>query len=176
MGKLVKFISLEDFKKILKTETKPEYKLCYVLAYGSGLRISEILGPHKNSNQEIKPLTADQIDLNTKQIRIFGKGGKERISVINPLFPIKENMLKLLPIKKSRTALQSRFSIISQKALGKKLNFHILRHGFGNHMANDRSIPLPMVQGFLGHSRLDTTGIYAHANPVQSINKVWEGF
>jgi len=175
-AKLIKFISLDDFKKVLKAEKKPEYKLAYVLAFGSGLRISEILGPHKNSNQEIKPLVREQINLDTKQIRLLGKGKKERITVINPLFPLKENMLKLLPIKKSRTALQSRFSSLSEKVLGRRLNFHVLRHGFGNFMVNDREIPIPIVQGFMGHARGEMTMHYAKANPTASINKVWEGF
>lgn len=176
MGKLIKFISVEDFKKVLKAEPDNRHKLAYVLAFGSGLRISEIVGPAKNSNQEIKPLTAEQVDLQRKQIKVYGKGGRERITVINPLFPIKENMLKLLPLDIPRSTLQWRFTSHCQKVLGKSLSFHVLRHGFGNHMANDRSIPMPMVMGFMGHSRLDTTGIYAKANPKQAIDKVWEGF
>ena len=165
--KLIKFISLEEDKK---------YKLAYVLAFGSGLRISEIVGPSGNSNQEIKPLTSEQINLETKQIKVFGKGSKERITVINPLFPLKENMLKLLPLKIERRTLHNRFSKLTEKVLKKKMSFHTLRHGFANHMANDRKISLPMLQGFGGWSRLDTVGIYTHANPKQAIAEVWEGF
>ena len=174
--KLVRFISTEDFKKVLKAEKDNDFKLAYVLAFGSGLRISEIVGPASNSNQEIKPLEAHQVDLNTKQIRIFGKGGKERITVINPLFPIKENMLRLLPIKINRRTLEMRFKKLCNKILGKPLNFHTLRHGFANHMLNERNLPMPMVQGFGGWARLDTVGIYAKANPQQAIDRVWEGF
>jgi len=174
--KLVKFISLEEFKKILRAESDKRFKLCYVLAFGSGLRISEIVGPSGNSNQEIKPITKDQINLETKQIKVFGKGGKERITVINPFFPLKENMLKLLPLKIERRTLQYRFSRLCEKVLNKKMSFHTLRHGFANHMANDRKISLPMLQGFGGWSRLDTVGIYTHANPKQAISEVWEGF
>lgn len=174
--KLIKFISTEDFQKVLKAEKDNSRKLAYVLAFGSGLRISEIVGPAENSNQEIKPLEAHQVDLNTKQIKILGKGGKERITVINPLFPIKENMLRLLPIKIERRTLQNRFKNLCKKVLGKSLNFHTLRHGFANHMLNERNMPMPMVQGFGGWARLDTVGIYAKANPVQAIDKVWEGF
>jgi site-specific recombinase XerC len=176
MGKLIKFISTGEFRKILKAETDNSRKLAYVLAFGSGLRISEIVGPAPNSNQEIKPLEAHQIDLQTKQIKVFGKGGKERITVINPLFPLKENMLHLLPLNIERRTLQNRFKALCKKVLGKPLNFHTLRHGFANHMLNERGLPMPMVQGFGGWARLDTVGIYAKANPVQAIEKVWEGF
>jgi len=62
------------------------------------------------------------------------------------------------------------------RTLGRELNFHTLRHGFANHMLNERGLSMPMVQGFGGWERLDTVGIYAKANPEQAINKVWEGF
>lgn len=176
MSKLIRFISLEDFQKVLKAEKNQRYKLAYVLGFGSGLRISEIVGPDKKSNQEIKPLTAKDVNLDLKQIKVFGKGGKERITVINPLFPLNDKHLKLLPLVISRRTLQNRFRKLCEKTLGKELNFHTLRHGFANHMINERNLPMPMVQGFGGWSRLDTMGIYAKANPTQAINKVWEGF
>lgn len=176
MGKLIKFISLDDFSKVLSAEKDKEFKLAYVLAFGSGLRISEIVGPAKNSNQEIRPLTKEQVNLQTKQIKILGKGGKERITVINPLFPLNEKMLSILPLNIPRTTLQYRFSSLCKEVLGKKLSFHTLRHGFANHMANDRGISMPMLQGFGGWARLDTVGIYAVANPKVAVDKVWEGF
>jgi site-specific recombinase XerC len=176
MGKLIRFISTDEFRKILKAEQDNKFKLAYVLAFGSGLRISEIVGPASNSNQDIKAITPEQIDLASRQIKVFGKGGKERITVINPLFPIKDSMLKLLPLKIERRTLQNRFKGICKKTLGKPLNFHTLRHGFANHMLNERGLPMPMVQGFGGWARLDTVGIYAKANPIQAIDKVWEGF
>lgn len=174
--KLIRFISTEEFRKLLKVEKDNDYKLAYVLAFGSGLRISEIVGPAPNSNQEIKPLIKDQVDLQSRQIKVLGKGGKERITVINPMFPIKESMLNLLPLHIERRTLQGRFKRLCEKVLGKSLNFHTLRHGFANHMINERNIPLPMVQGFGGWARLDTVGIYAKANPAAAVDKVWEGF
>lgn len=195
--------------------------LAYILAFGSGLRISEIAGlreeicPECNGRLKntfavdsfnkkikkkecvdckkiwdsikckrskdvwkIKPIEAEQINLKTNQIRVFGKGGKERITVVNPLFPIREHMLKLLPLGIPRTTLQRRFRILTLKVLKRKLNFHILRHGFANHFLNERDppLPMPMVQGFGGWARLDTVGIYAKANPLAAVNKVWEGF
>jgi site-specific recombinase XerC len=174
--KLIRFISVEEFRKVLKAETDNSRKLAYVLGFGSGLRISEIVGAAPNSNQDIKPLKQNQVDLQSKQIKVLGKGGKERITVINPLFPIRESMLKLLPLKIERRTLQNHFKKLCMKVLDKDLTFHTLRHGFANHMLNDRSLSMPMVQGFGGWARLDTVGIYAVANPQQAINKVWEGF
>jgi len=175
MAKLIKFISPQEFEKVVKAEKSKEFKLAYLLAFSSGLRISEIVGPAPNSNQEIKPIQASQINLQTKQIKIFGKGGKERITLVNPDYPIKDYMLKLLPLKIERRTLQNRFTKLTEKILLKKLNFHTLRHGFANYMLNEKNYPMPVVQGFGGWARLDTVGLYAKANPQSAIDKIWEG-
>lgn len=174
MARLIKYLELEDFKKILKAEKDRRYKLMYVLAFGSGLRISEIIGPAKNSNQQIKALTKDQVDIEKRQIRIFGKGGKERIATTSPW--IKENHLSMLPLNIKRRTAQYHFSKLTERVLKKKLNFHMLRHGWANWMVNIKNIPLPIVQTLGGWSRLDTVGIYAKANPVKAIERVWEEF
>ena len=167
--KLVKFIEIEEFKKVLAEEKDKKFKLAYVLAFGSGLRISEIVGFN-----EIKPLTKDQIDLDKHQIRLFGKRGKERITVTSPW--LNKTNIELLPLDIPRRTLQGRFTRLCSRVLDKKLNIHTLRHGFANYMANDKNVPLPMVQQMLGHSRLDTTGIYTKANPVKTIETAWESF
>lgn len=176
MGRLIKFISTQEFNQILRAEGGKEFKLAYVLAFGSGLRISEIVGASKRSNQEIKALTKEQVNLEARQIKVFGKGGKERITCIDPQYPLKTSILGLLPLDIPRTTLQARFRRLCKRVLGKGLNFHTLRHGFANRLINERGIPLPIVQGFGGWSRLDTVGLYAKANPKQSIDKLWEGW
>jgi len=175
---LVRFIEFEEFKKILSAEKDKNFKLAYVLAFGSGLRISEILGyegiSSKNKPIKIPPLTKEMIDLDKHQIILQGKGGKQRISVTSKW--LTKSNLDLLPLKINRRTLQRRFTLLSKKVLGRSLNFHTLRHGFGNFMANDKGVPLPMVQQMLGHSRLDTTGIYTKSNPIKTIETAWEKF
>ena len=168
--KMVRFIEIEEFKKLLTAEKEKEFKLTYALAMGSGLIISDIVG-YKNL---IKPLTKEQIDLEKHQIRILGKGGKERITVTSPW--LNKTNIELLPLNIPRRTLQGRFTRLCKKVLGKSLSFHTLRHGFANYMANEKKVPLPMVQSMLGHSRLDTTGIYTKSNPIQAINTAWESF
>ncbi len=170
--KLIKFIEIEEFKKILKVEKDKNFKLAYVLAFGSGLRISEIIGYKK---ADIQPLFVEQIDLQKHQIKILGgKGKKDRITVTSPW--LNESNIKLLPLHIYRGTLQYRFKALCKRLLGKNLSFHTLRHGFANYMANDKGVPLPMIQGMLGHSRLDTTGVYTKANPTKAIEKAWESF
>lgn len=172
--KLIRYIEIEEFKKVLKSEKDRKYKLAYVLAFGSGLRISEILGPAKNSNQEIKPLTQNQVNLDKHQIRVLGKGNKERITVTSPW--LNEKNIKLLPLAINRRTIQNRFKVTCERVLKKSLNFHTLRHGFANYMANEKNVPLPLLQQLGGWSRLDTVGIYTKANPVKAVKAAWESF
>lgn len=212
----IEFIDFEEFQKIYKNCNDNKMKLCLALGYGSGLRISEIVGLRKRLSRcckselyskkieergrklkkhfcskcdkevlinkaifsktewSISPLTSDKINLEKHQIRIDeAKGGKWRVTVTSPL--IKENMLKYLPIKIPRRTLQYRFDSLTKKILGKKMSFHILRHGFGNYQANIAHLPLPVVQGLMGHSRLDTTGIYTKVNPEFAVEQAWKG-
>jgi len=172
--KLVRFITIDEFKTLLGKEKDKEFKLAYVLGFGSGLRISEVVGLSYNGMWTIKPLEQSQVNLKTHQIRLFGKGKKERVTTTSPW--LKESNISLLPLNINRRTLQDRFTKLSEKILRKRLTFHTLRHGFANYMANEKGVPLPMVQAMLGHSRLDTTGIYTKSNPVQAIERAWEAF
>jgi integrase len=76
--------------------------------------------------------------------------------------------MKLLPLKVSRRTLERRAKEAGKEILGKDIHFHSLRHGFGSHLAGSGR-PIHEVQMLMGHSRLDTTGIYLHANPKQAV-------
>lgn len=198
MTKIINYIKEEEFFKLLKAEKKEKFKLAYKLAFGSGLRISEIVG-YKRSPQpkanigddesstssatnnktghktaEIQPLQPSQIDIQAKTIKVIGgKGMKDRMV---PLFPgFKESDLKLLPLEISRSGLQAHFSKHCIKVLGRKCNFHQLRHGFAVASVK-RKVQLPFIQHALGHTRLDTTGIYTQASPddvMEAFRKGW---
>jgi integrase len=187
--KRIDFITFEEFKKLYKVEKNKKMKLCILLGFGSGLRISEIIGykrrfKRKTNKQtkvieyfkddsEIPPLTKDMIRFKEHQIRLNdAKGNKWRTTIIPPAF--EETMINLLPIKIPRRTIQYRFEQLSKKVLNKRMSFHTLRHGFGNYQANVLKLPLPIVQQMMGHSRLDTTGIYTKANPEQAISESWK--
>ena len=215
MEKRIEYIEFDEVKKIYKAEKDKSTKLAILLGFGSGLRISEIIGLEKeispcckaeviterrkltgktlkfkvcsNCKKDVKqseikrkkgewlipPLTKDKVDLVKHQIRIdLAKGGKWRVTVTPPA--LEESMLSLLPINIPRRTLQDRFCRLTKKTLGKRMSFHILRHGFGNYQVNVLHVPLPIVQQLMGHSRLDTTGIYTKANPEFAIQQSWK--
>jgi integrase len=194
--KLINYIKEEEFFKLVKAEKKDKFKLAYKLAFGSGLRISEIIGykrktpigkgllldpkeghgPKAQPSEplEIQPLHKEQIDLQAKTIKVIGgKGMKDRIV---PLFPgFKESDLKLLPLQIKRSTLQAHFKTLGKKVLSRDVTFHQLRHGFGVASTKKR-VPMPFIQQAMGHSRLDTTGIYTAASPedmLEGYKRAW---
>ena len=182
MKKRIDFISFEDFTKLFKNCKDKKLKVAMILGYGSGLRISEIVGYQRKfkyikkekifDGTQIPYLTSDKIDFKKHQIRIDdSKGGKWRVAPLSPAFRME--YLKMLPLNLQRRTLQNRFYKLTEKVLGKRLSFHILRHGFGNYMVNVKKLPITMVQGLMGHSSVAVTGVYAKANPQDAIDEAW---
>ena len=179
MKKLPRTITQEEFEKLfsetikLKNKSKKrksrinQYMIAMLLGFEAGLRISEIVG----YKDKIKPLTKEQIQ--DSNIKILGKGQKERI-VPRPR-RLNQKSIDELPLKVNRRSLQKFVEVMGLKVLNKKISFHTLRHGFGSHLAG-MNRPLHEIQMLLGHSRLDTTGIYLHANPIKAIEGAREVF
>ena len=145
------------------------------ILYASGIRVSEIVN-----------LNLGQIDLDNKEIRVIGKGQKERIVLIgqpaaDALISYLNSGRKDLLEKKTEAVFISRFGkrllarrvqkIIDQyaQAIGikRKVHPHMLRHTFATHML-DGGADLRVVQELLGHSSLTTTQIYTHVSKSQA--------
>jgi len=179
--KLPKIITQVEFEELHSAAVKLErnaskkrkvrirqYRLAMILGFEAGMRISEIVG----YKDKVPKLTKDKVE--SASIRIeSGKGGKDRI-VPRPK-RVNENALKMLPLTIQRRSLQHFVKNLGKKILNKHITFHTLRHGFGSHLAGSGR-PLHEIQMLMGHSRLDTTGIYLHANPVEAIKKATEVF
>ena len=191
--KLPKIISEEEFLKLhdaaKKIESKSkkrkhtirEFRLAMILGFYSGLRISEIVGFEdrdktlasrhgKGPTQiiwRVPKLTKDNIE--DSHIRInSGKGQKDRI-VPRPRL-LNQNAIDMLPLKIGRRSIQRFITKLGKDVLGKEISFHTLRHGFVT-LCIEKGMDLHEVQMFAGHSRLDTTGIYLHANPKKALDK-----
>lgn len=180
--KLPKIITQEEFEKILaytfktKKKNKKKYALAMLLGFEAGMRISEIVGLKYKDEKDykIQPLEKNNVDMNQNTIRIVGgKGQKDRIVPLPKRF--NSAAYKMLPLDISRRSLQWSIKKIGKKVLKKDISFHTLRHGFGSHLAGEGR-PLHEIQMLMGHSRLDTTGIYLHANPKKAIEKARDVF
>ena len=180
-------VNKEDFKKLLAVTKKPEHKIAFILAWGSGCRISEIAGGKRADGTMMKKLMPEDIHL--KEHKIFirqAKGMKDRITY-SPR-ELKQKDLKYFPIKIGKRAVQGAFLRISLKAginwkigtymrKGKEVplyryHFHCLRSSFVTRLL-DRGVPPHQVQLLAGHSNLSTTSGYAKANPDDAIENIF---
>ena len=177
-----------DFIKLLNVTKKTEHRLAFILAYGSGLRISEIAGGKRSDGTTMEKLMPENIHL--KEHKIFvrqAKGMKDRITY-SPKW-LKQRDLKCFPIKIGKRAIQGAFLRNSLKAginweIGKyirkekevpiyKYHFHCLRSSFVTRLLN-KGVPIHHVRLLAGHENLSTTSGYAKSNPIDAIESVLE--
>lgn len=162
--KLPKSVRVEEFKVYSGIIPKKdiEAKISCLLAYGAGLRISEVLRcdvPHFQGDKLFIPES---------------KYGVERFVPIPKGW--KDEFLKYLPLKTTKRTLQRKFKKYSKLAkLPNYYTFHSLRHGFATRCI-ESGMPLNMVQVLLGHSNISTTSVYVKANPIDAIKNYMENF
>ncbi|GHA61296.1 tyrosine recombinase XerC [Photobacterium aphoticum] len=149
------------------------------LMYGAGLRLSELVG-----------LNVKDINLRKGDLRVIGKGDKERIvpfaglakewvghwlQVRGDVAAVDEPGLFVskLGSRISNRNVQKRMMEWGQKqAVSSHINPHKLRHSFATHML-ESSGDLRAVQELLGHANLTTTQIYTHLD-FQHLAKVYD--
>ena len=155
--KLPKSVRPEEWK-LLILAIPPKDKLArvaFLLAYGSGMRISEVGRCKKEHFRENSIFIPES------------KYGVERVVPIPKGW--RKEFFKELPIKKSQRTLQRKFKKYAKKAkLNPLYSFHSLRHGFATRLLESGS-PINQVQLLLGHANLATTSVYTKANPVDAI-------
>lgn len=141
--------------------------------YAGGLRVSELVG-----------LDLGQYDLQRGEVRVWGKGGKERIALLGqpaqhwlrryvadgrpqlagPRAKSRALFLNRLGSRLSARSVQSvlrRYTL--QAGLDKHITPHVLRHTFATHLL-DGGADLRVVQELLGHAQLSTTQVYTHVS------------
>jgi len=159
--KIPEVIIQEDMFKILKATKNEKHKIAFALGFYECMRVSEIVN-----------LLPENIDKGQKIIRIKqAKGGKDRNI---PIAPEVFRGLKHIPIGIGIRALQIAFNNITNKVLGSKKNFHLLRHSGASYYLNKKKWDLRSVQVFLGHSKISTTEIYTHVSPENLVERMWE--
>ncbi|MBN6066102.1 tyrosine recombinase XerC [Aggregatibacter actinomycetemcomitans] len=170
---LPKNIDTDQVQQLLANDSKEPIDIrdraIIELLYGSGLRLSELQGLNLNS-----------IHLRSREVRVIGKGNKERVVPLGRyashaiqqwlkvrlLFNPKDDALFVSQLgnRMSHRAIQMRLETWGiRQGLNSHLNPHKLRHSFATHML-EASSDLRAVQELLGHSNLSTTQIYTHLN------------
>ncbi|GAA0856410.1 tyrosine recombinase XerC [Aliiglaciecola litoralis] len=149
------------------------------LTYGCGLRLAELAG-----------LNLQDV-MSNGQIRVIGKGRKERILPVGKTALLwlkkwlKQRVLLSPPMNEKAVFVSMHKRRISHRQiakrmqlwakyqqLDKKVNPHKLRHSYATHML-ESSGDLRAVQELLGHANLSTTQVYTHLD-FQHLAKVYD--
>ena len=165
-----KIISKQDFIKMFNSEFNLKHKLWIMLAYGSGLRISEVAS-----------LKVSDILSKEHKIRVIGKGDKERYAPL-PDFTLKllrlywiQNKDKItnnyfFPGKYKATkgtcitsfGIKEAFQKIKENNnLDNSITFHTLRHSYATEFIKNGG-DIWELKNILGHSSINTTSMYLH--------------
>ncbi|MDR2661717.1 MAG: tyrosine-type recombinase/integrase [Treponema sp.] len=157
-------LSRAEIRQLLDTEQNPKHRLLLMLAYSSGLRVSELVA-----------LKREHVDFSRRTLLVYGaKGRRDRLTLLGERAAafLKEYCELygitgwIFPGQKgghiqTRTA-QSVFDKAAAKALiNKQVSIHSLRHTFATHLL-ENGTDIKYIQTLLGHRNLRTTERYIH--------------
>ena len=180
-------LSIDEVTQLIDAVPDGEYadaldlrdKALLELLYGTGARISEVMG-----------LTVDDVTDNDGILRITGKGNKQRLVPIGskaveaveaylvrarPLLAQGKSHALLLNTRGGALSRQSAWAILKNAAaragLDKDISPHTLRHSYATHLL-EGGADVRVVQELLGHSSVTTTQIYTHVT-AENLRQVW---
>ncbi len=179
--RLPSFLTVEETVQLLEapdlsTPQGQRDRALLELLYAAGLRVSELVS-----------LNLEQVDLDTNEIRVRGKGSKERMGLIGEPAAralrayLSQGRPKLSGKKRSSALFLNRDGgrlparriqkILEKYArstnIDKRVHPHLLRHTFATHLL-DGGADLRVVQELLGHAQLSSTQIYTHVSKSQA--------
>ncbi len=172
--KLPNYMEYNELEELIRSslegKNSERNNLIVELLYATGLRVSELVS-----------IKLNDIDFNDQNIRVMGKGSKERIVYFGEyalesmkkyidgerkeklknidcewLFPGKDD--KHLTTRTVELVIENLMKSVSVKS---HVSPHTLRHTFATHMLNS-GCDIRVVQELLGHENLTTTEVYTH--------------
>jgi len=161
------FFNQDEITKIIKQTSNIKHKTMLMLAYGTGMRVSEVTA-----------LKVWQIDSKRMQIIIEqAKGKKDRVTTLSPvlLVMLREYFMAYKPKREgylfcgqnesepySSRSLQLVLQAAKQRAgILKPGSVHALRHSFATHLL-DKGTDVTLIMKLLGHNDIKTTLRYLH--------------
>ena len=155
-------------------------RLVLALFYGTGMRVAELAG-----------LAEGDINQFQKQVKVLGKGNKERIVPLQDnilealrlylnmrtLIPNADSTKALLLTEKGQPLYPRAIQRLVKKALDgvttlDKKSPHLLRHTFATHLLN-RGADINAIKELLGHANLSATQVYTH-NSIEKLKNIYK--
>ena len=179
--RLPSFLTIAEVEQLLQapdlsTPQGQRDRALMELLYASGIRVSELVS-----------LNVEQVNRDSGEIRVWGKGSKERVVLMGKpaaealSIYLRQGRPKLLGNKRNSALFLNRYGerlnerrvqkildeYTRKAGLAKKVHPHMLRHTFATHML-DGGADLRVVQELLGHANLTSTQIYTHVTKSQA--------
>ena len=179
--RLPSFLTIKEVEQLLQapdlsTPQGQRDQALMELLYASGIRVSELVN-----------LNLEQVNRDSGEIRVWGKGSKERVVLMGKpaaealSIYLSQGRPKLLGNKRNSALFLNRYGerlnerrvqkilddYTRKAGLAKKVHPHMLRHTFATHML-DGGADLRVVQELLGHANLTSTQIYTHVTKSQA--------
>jgi integrase/recombinase XerD len=161
--KLPVVLSPEEVVRLLDAAPGLKYKAALSVAYGAGLRATEVIS-----------LKIGDIDSKRMLIRVEqGKGRKDRYVMLSPhllellrawwkvarpqgwLFPGQNRMSPITTRQINRAC----HAAADKAGIDKRVSLHTLRHSFATHLL-EQNIDIRVIQVLLGHAKIDSTALY----------------
>ena len=181
-------LSREEVARLLEATSNLKYKAAFSVAYGAGLRISEVV------SLKISDIDSERMTLHVEQ----GKGRKDRYAMLSPvlldilrrwwreghdrgllleggwLFP-GQNPVNPLSTRQLSRAIRA---AAADAEIDKRVSMHLLRHSYATHLL-EQKVDIRLIQVLLGHNQLETTRLYTQvatdvlhevASPLESLS------
>jgi integrase/recombinase XerD len=163
-------LSREEVANLIESAGKPKYQAALSVAYGAGLRASEVVA------LKVSDIDSQRMTLRVEQ----GKGSKDRYAMLSPVllerlrawWKFAHAQGKMLPggwlfpgldpidPLSARQLNRAVKAAVEAAGIDKRVSMHTLRHSFATHLL-EQKVDIRVIQVLLGHKKLETTALYA---------------
>jgi integrase/recombinase XerD len=172
-------LSQEEVVRLLEAAPGIKYKAAFSVAYGAGLRVSEVV------SLKVSDIDSERMTLRVEQ----GKGQRDRYVMLSPqllevlrewrraaqpwawLFP-GQNPVNPMTARQLGRAVHA---AAREAGIAKRVSPHTLRHSFATHLL-EQNVDIRVIQVLLGHAKLETTALYTRVavNTIRDVTSPLE--